>query len=318
MERREHFCDVSRSQERNPVQVCSNSEIQDFKQCKRKWYLKYFLGLASAEKKIGPLALGTRIHACLAAYYTPGGTELDAMSVLEISIAEDRKVVDIEDMEAFDKEAKLARIMVEGYFDWVSVEGVDSDLDIIEAEAEIEAPINIRGEAVWLRGKRDAIGKRRSDGLSVLIDFKTAASFNDPMLDLNEQGPTYLLLQKLNGNEAIQYCYWRLLKKVLRTGRAKPPFYDSVEMYVSDEELRNFYERIHGEISDILRTRDRLKEGESDRTVCYPSPSSMCSWKCEFRVVCPMMDDGSHFEDFLKDNFQKTNPYARYETKGEE
>ena len=54
----------------------SNSEIQTFKQCKRKWMLGNYYGLAQKDKPFdGALPLGVRIHEALDGYYTDGRNE---------------------------------------------------------------------------------------------------------------------------------------------------------------------------------------------------------------------------------------------------
>jgi len=44
----------------------SNSEVQVFKRCRRRWYFNYYLWLRpNFEKATGPAPIGNRIHACL-------------------------------------------------------------------------------------------------------------------------------------------------------------------------------------------------------------------------------------------------------------
>jgi hypothetical protein len=298
-----------------PLKI-SNSELTTFRDCRRRWYLEYYRRYKTPEKDTGPLALGSAVHASLAAYYTPGGSKGMSLGVLSAIYEEARSKLGISDP-VLEKEAKLARIMVEGYFDWVEEEGVDADLEIIEAEAEIEHNTEVSGRPIRLVGKRDAIGRLRNTGTATLIDHKTCQSLTDPALDLNEQSRMYLLLQRLNGSTVLQNCTWNLLRKVQRTATAKPPFYAREDIYVSEQELRYFWERIHGIIRDILGVRQALDSGESHRSICYPRPSRDCGWKCQFRVVCPMIDADPHFEEFLSATYSVGDPYSRYEAKGE-
>lgn len=290
----------------------SNSELGCFRDCRRKWYLQYYRGLQSPEKLSGALAIGTNVHIALATYYSPKGSKGLALGVLS-SIYEEAKEnaseIEIIDVE---KDAKLARIMVEGYFDWLETEGVDGSLEVVEPEAEIEYPIEINGTSVRLVGKRDVIAVNTDTGINTLIDHKTCASFNDPALDLNEQSRMYLLLQRLNGSTVVQNCIWNLLRKVQRTARAEPPFYKREDIYVGEQELRFFFERVTGIVRDILNVREALDAGGSHRSVCYPRPSRDCSWKCSFRIVCPMIDADPHVEEFIKISYKEGDPYARY------
>ena len=295
----------------------SNSELTTFRDCRRKWYLEYYRGLKSPEKSSGALAIGTNVHAALASYYSPKGSKGLALGVLSTIYEEARQDADLVSLPSIEKDAKLARIMVEGYFDWVEETGADANLEIVEAEAEIEHQITVDGEDVLLMGKRDVIGVNTDTGIAALIDHKTCSTFNDPALDLNEQSRMYLLLQRLNGSTVVQNCIWNLLRKVQRTARAEPPFYKREDIYVSEQELRYFFERVCGIIRDLIRVRRSLDAGESHRSVCYPRPSRDCSWKCPYRVACPMIDADPHFEEFLQISYKETDPYARYsESKG--
>lgn len=296
----------------------SNSELSEFRACRRRWYLHNYRGLKAPEKTTGALALGTHVHAALASYYAPGGSQGLALGVLS-SLYEDAKERTTADkLPELEKNTKLAQIMVSGYFSWLEETGADASLEILEAEAEIEHETTVHGVPIRLVGKRDAIGINTDTGIATLIDHKTCQSLTDPAIDLSEQARMYLLLQRLNGSTVVQNCIWNLLRKVQRTAKAIPPFYGREEIYVSEAELRFFWERIHGIIRDIIDVRARLDAGESHRSVCYPRPSRDCSWSCPFRVACPMMDADPHFEEYLNSNFSKGDPYERYaESKGE-
>ena len=70
-----------------PIRI-SNSEIQTFKDCRRKWWLSYYRRLRPrTESKTGALALGSRIHQALDDYYSKGIPLLEAHSAL---IAKDK------------------------------------------------------------------------------------------------------------------------------------------------------------------------------------------------------------------------------------
>src|SRR5690606_40430293 len=56
------------------VQTCAlpiftHSDISNFLTCRRKWYYDYVLDYRPPEPLTGPLALGSRVHAALEAYY---------------------------------------------------------------------------------------------------------------------------------------------------------------------------------------------------------------------------------------------------------
>lgn len=297
----------------------SNSEIQVYKQCKRRWYLAHYRKLKPLkENHVGPLAIGSRFHLGMQHLYKPGGSY--AMGIAEIvgSIEDDRdKVTDPVELIQFDKDCKLVKVMFEGYHDWLMETGADAGLKVLGAETEIEAVLGeIGGYLVILMGKLD-LEVVDEDGQQGIMDHKTAQSLSDPMLDLNEQYPTYLLINKLNGGRGLNKVTWNIARKVLRTGTAKPPFYSREEITITDQALRLFYEQITGTIRDLIEVRRRLDQGETHRSVCYPTPSRQCSYMCEFRVACPMFSYDPHFEDYLAGEYQVGNPYDRYEKSGE-
>lgn len=300
-----------------PYLKVSQSELTEFRDCRRKWWLHYVEGWDKYDTYSGPLPLGTNVHAALCEYYSPGGTKHSAMELLYKTYNDSLQNCSEYEYDDVQKDFDLAIIMVEGYFEWLEETGTDQWLEVIEPEKEIEFDIEVSGKSVRIMGKRDIIARDTQtggDGLATLMDHKTCQSFTDPILDLNEQARMYLLLQRLNGSTVVQNCLWNLLRKVKRTARATPPFYKREELYVSEDELRRYYERITGIIADIIDVRARLANGERHYSIVYPRPSRDCSWKCQFRMVCPMIDsDPEAAQRYLEDNYVRKDPYERYQ-----
>ena len=296
--------------------LISNSEIQCFKHCKRKWWLSYYRGLQKVETE-GPLALGTRVHLALSHYYSPNGTADMAFFAYNSSISED--AYKSLDPVKFEKEAKLGLVMLEGYFEWVAETGADSGLEIIEAESEIEYRFQIWGEWVTLLAKRDLIGIDHNYGeRKFFMDHKTCQSLENPLLDLDEQVLTYAMIENLvHPEDPVNFAFWNMLRKVLRTSRSNPPYYSREPLEISKTMLRNHWNKMVGVIGDIMETRKKLDLGVDPRQACYPTVSSRCNWGCHFRQVCPMFDDDSYAEEYLQLNYTKSEPYSRYERKGE-
>lgn len=294
----------------------SLSELSVYRDCRRKWYLEYHLKLKKRDKS-GALALGSNVHEALSVYYEPNGSVQAAMERFSEIYAILRHEADEYEIDDIEKDFVLGHIMLEGYFEWLAETGIDQFIEIIEPEAEIEYAMEVAGVVVILMGKRDLIGVNTMTGTNVLLDHKTCQSFDDPILDLNEQGRMYLMLQRLVGSTEVQDLLWNMLRKVKRTARATPPFYKREELYVSEEELRRFYTRIRGIVRDLLMTEAQLADGQSHFEFCYPRPSRDCNWKCQYRKVCPIMDqDPSAADEMLKDMFEVTDPYERYDLKG--
>lgn len=250
----------------------------------------------------------------MGSYYSPGGSVAGALTLLE-GIYVDLFQRFPNDHDKLNKEFRLAMTMTEGYFQWVEEEGIDANLQVVESEVEIETSIILpSGIRAILLGKRDLIGQDEHDR-RFFLDFKTCQTLGDSLLDINEQLLTYGLLHKLNfPDDPVQYAVWRMLRKTLRTDRAKPPFYANEQIELSERVLRNFYLRLVGTLEDMVRVKAALADGDQDehRTTCYPTTNPKCSWGCDYRVVCPMIDRDAYAEEFLSDNYEQHDPYSRY------
>ena len=301
----------------------SNSEIQTFKDCRRRWWLTYYRRLKPKQQEFtGALALGSRIHAALDDYYANGVPLLKSHAEL---VEKDREllIADFRDTYTLDGEAELGRIMLEGYLEWVEENGIDAELEMISTEETIIAPL-FNGE-VELQGKLDMRVRRKIDGTRMFRDFKTVGgSLSDfaNLAQMNEQILTYMLLEATKNGEGERSDggIFTMLKKVKRTAKAAPPFYDQIEVRHNIFTMRSFWNRIHGTITDLMRVRKALDDGESHAFNAYPSPSRDCKWKCQFYTVCTLIDDGSASEQALGEMFEETDPYAYYgnEKKGSE
>ena len=307
-----------------PLRI-SNSEIQTFKDCRRKWWLSYYRRLKPrAENMTGALALGSRVHAALDDYYSKGTPLLEAHS---FHVEKDRAVLEgqMRDTYDLDSEAELGRIMLEGYLQWVEDEGIDAELDMISTEEIIEMPM-LDGKVI-LQGKIDMRVRRKADGVRMFRDFKTVGgSFTDfaSMAHMNEQILTYMTLEAAQNKEGerSEGGLFTMLKKVKRSANARPPFYEQMEVRHNVFSLRNFYQRLHGTVTDMLAVRKGLDDGVSHQIIAYPRPSRDCKWKCPFFAMCPMFDDGSAVEQALNDSYAVADPYGYYgnteEKKGSE
>jgi len=309
-----------------PLRI-SNSEIQTFKDCRRKWWFSYYRRLQPKQKNFtGALALGSRVHEAMDQYYSSDMT-LDLLEVHSQLVLTDRKILidDYRDTTDLEAEAELGHIMLAGYLEWVEDEGIDVELERISNEEIISMPM-FDGK-VELQGKLDMRVRRKSDGARMFRDFKTVGgSFTEfgSTAHMNEQILTYMTLEAAQNKdgERSDGGIFTMLKKVKRSAAAKPPFYQQIEVRHNIYTLRNFWQRLQGSIGDMLNVRKALDEGANHQLVAYPRPSRDCKWKCQFFSVCPLVDDGSAAEAAIEDSFVVGNPYDYYnstqEKKGSE
>jgi len=321
---------------KHPGYHVSNSELRTFKRCRRKWFLAYYRELRLRyERPVGARPLGTRIHLALESK----ANGYDPFKALEMTIDEDRILLtqrqDIEALAELEKEAELARIMLEGYFEWRAESGLDQGYTVVGNETIIEVPFLeadvTGGTPVVLVGKIDQRVRREMDQSRFFRDYKTVGSLTEPLktLHMDEQMLMYHLLEYLDAartpddiTELTHGGLYTMLKKVKRTMRAHPPFFDEVEVRHNEHELRNFMVRVRGEIRDLMELRmnlDYATAGELDEErvaivneFAYPNPTRDCTWDCDFIHVCPMFDDGSRLEDALSTYFTKGDPHDHY------
>ena len=296
----------------------SNSEVQVFKDCRRKWWLNYYRRLQPRQKEYtGALALGSRIHEALDQYYSTGKPLLEAHADL---VAQDMAtlVEEYRDTYNLEAEAELGRIMLEGYLEWMETEGIDADLEMISTEEIIEMPL-FDGKVI-LQGKLDMRVRRLSDGVRMFRDFKTVGgSFADfgSTAQMNEQIKTYMLLetaQNKSPEERSEGGIFTMLKKVKRTANARPPFYEQIEVRHNQFTMRAFWQQIHGVIQDLMNVKAGLDAGGDPNFLAYPRPTKDCKWKCQFYAICPLIDDGSAAEAAISEMYVSSDPYGYYKS----
>jgi hypothetical protein len=313
----------------------SNSELQTWKRCRRKWWLAWYRKLAlRTETFVGVRSVGDRIHRALERWYVPDGhARVDPRDALERVIVQDWTKIaelarerDVEDEQLaglareFAKSTNLERAVVEGYVQWLEETGADAELRVIAPEMPLTAQLQLDdGRPVTMIGKLDVRVTRVTDGVNLLIDHKTVGDLKSPAVTLpqNEQMLHYMLLEWLNSEEGEKRCdgaLYNMLKRSQRTSRATPPFYDRVEVHHNPYELAAYRRRMLAASRDVLDAIQSLDAGESHFDAVYPSPRSECKWDCDYFAVCNLFDDGSAgTEDMIGTLYHQVDPRARYD-----
>ena len=305
----------------------SNSEVQTFKNCPRRWFLAYYLRLRLRESSAtGPRAIGTRVHKALAQWYVPHGTpRVDPRDALERLIVEDWTAVvrenpsvetdDPELTKKFTAEADLQRIMLEGYIQWLAETGDDSLYTVVGSEqyAEVDMP-GVPG--VRMIARLDARVRREHDGARLFLETKTVGEFTTVVraLPMDEQTLWYQLLETLRPDESerVAGALYNMLRKVKRGVTARPPFYQRAEVLHNAHTVDSFRLRLRGTVSRILDTRQRLDSGADHREVAYPTPTRDCAWRCDFFAICTLLDDGSRADAAIAQFYEPGDPLSYY------
>lgn len=331
----------------------TNSEFAVMRDCARKWYLQHYKQVARINERISETTeTGNGVHYACQHYYNTGGkmdivalvvqyfAEKRASQIALLEHDEDGKVnenaslIVTSNIEALDKAEAFAKIMVEGYVEWLEEEGADSYLTFISAEEEVQVAFPADGfpkdgiEQPILLAKLDARFQDQRTDARVFMDHKTVQNFPDreKWAHLDPQFYYYSLIDYLTllleFEQDEAQSRWtdggiiNMIRKVKRTGSAKPPFYKRIEVRKSMIELQNFYMRCAGEITRIQQTELALDAGTDHHYVCPPSPSRDCDWKCQYMQLCAMMDDGSDNEGYMQNVMTERNPLERYITIG--
>lgn len=306
----------------------SNSEVQTYKDCKRKWWLGWYRSLKPIyEAPTGKSHSGSRVHTALMAWYVPEGkTPTNPRDALERAIVEDWTLLNAgefppseEAIKKFQNLNGLERAMIEGYMEWIEETGIDSGLKVIAPETYLEASLEVpyKEQDIRIIGKIDVRMYRQLDGVRLFVDHKTVDSISGhvQMLPLNEQMVHYHLLEFLGTAEGEARCdgaLYNMLRRVKRTARAAPPFYERVEVRHNIHELNTFKDRLASTIGNILEDEAQLDQGVSHHKVVPPRPSGDCSWKCNFFSICPMFNDGSRIEDLIMTYYREGDPLEYY------
>jgi hypothetical protein len=315
----------------------SQSEIATWTRCPRKWFLTYYLGYVPAtESPVNVRLLGVRCHTALEGWY---GYQLDPVSVLHILYQ-----VEISEHPEYEeelrKERDLAHAMITGYLEWVPETGADADLEVVATEADVQVPCPGL-EGVMLRAQMDQVFRELSTGRLGFMDYKTTANFDKhELLMLDPQMPFYCLVQHLAsgqwvpGASAEKVAARPLvtgglitsLRRVKRTDRSKPPYYQRDPIWYTPEKMDSTLIRVQQVCSEILSARAELDAAYAaggdlsrinwlQRSKLRPVPQAdNCSWSCPHIGVCPMMDDGSDWTGVLVSSgkYRQADPYEYY------
>lgn len=293
----------------------SNSEINTFLDCKRRWYLQYHLGLrkkSDGTEQVTALTYGTRIHSALEGWYVPDeSARINPREAIRKIYADDAPIVEFAggDMVKFREDQKSSFFLIDYYMDKVEKEGLDYGLTYVSAEQGYEVEID---EGIIFRGMMDAIVERETDGSRYIIDHKTykAPGPEIAVAHLNTQFLGYMYLYRENNEDYLSGAIMNIFKKV-KTTRAKDIIQREVIRH-TQLETDNYARRLRVIGNDILKLKNLLDDGGDPSVLAYPHPTNNCSWKCPFLTACGMMDDGSYWEEFLDANYEKHDVNERY------
>lgn len=293
------------------------SQLSKFRRCRRSWEMEYVRGLELArnpDQTKGARDIGTVVHTAVEAYYTGRSWKDEMKAAIEAKVT--AGTWSPEWMEVYE----LARIMVEGWEEWLATTAADANEEVLLCEQNLELHLGtFHGDDVILTGKPDLVVRNTLNDLVIVDDTKTVGKFQNALIH-SGQGLTYGLMLKMGYDLEPDLFRTTQLRKVKRTARAKPPFYQRSEAFINTQMLRHHYIRTQAQVDTMVELMQFFeRQGTSDRyeydKLFYPNPTGTCDWDCDFLAVCAAMDDGSNYEHILNLSYRpKPDDYADEET----
>lgn len=259
----------------------TNGELSAFRRCRRKWHIKYRLGLDSSAPPSDAISTGLAVHELLSRYYSGetlcGGSD-------------------------------LASIMVSGYIEWVESCGLDSRITDVVTEKSLKAKLS---ENIWLMSRPDLYFN--VDGNPVMVDFKTVNSINQfAEGGVRDTQPLhYAAVHYLLTGSVPSFSY-RLLRRVRRTSTAMPPFYGVTDVYHNEQDVMQYIERVRAQVRDMCQVNWRSSQVAYMSVGAYPTPAYDCAWSCPFSAICPNLDKHGHSIDRLLSSLVDSDPLAHH------
>lgn len=299
--------------------IITHSDLSRFLTCRRQWHYDYVLDYRSPERPTGALALGTRVHAALEAYYK-GETE-DPVAWIDQKGKDDLAALDFNpdvkpwDFDQMYEDMIIGRNCVKLYMEWLEETGADDNYRTVAVEERVEVPI-LDGRAI-LRGKVDLLKEDTTSGLMCADDFKTTGDWGGDLrgqLERSYQHWCYLIGLQHNyperNVECSQYTVLRKVKKIPVT----PPKVPLIQRFTVPATRRAIGAK-KAQIERIALEMVNLKD-KTDPAVFYPSPSRACSW-CDYKAPCLIADESAESSLALLANGQYVSGtrYDRYRDK---
>lgn len=287
----------------NPKLVFRQSDIKTWKRCGRKTWLGVFRNLGPITVRPNKSHIGTACHAGLSAYYLEG----DPIAAIDNQMEIWKSELGIVPTEDWTDVTGLAKIMVDGYIDWVETTGIDAGMSFTGIEKRTEKFVGtFHGYDVFVTGETDF--QATDDlGIEYLFDTKTVDRFeDDPVFQINDQLQTYDWLNDHKFDQAIH----NRLRRVKRSARSKPPYYERIPVHFTAIQRANFELQLKGTIDAMVRAYVEMEQGKSHFEAAPPNPTRDCSWDCPFVSICPNFNLGDDVESIIAFSYKEKKPYA--------
>lgn len=295
-----------------PIYV-THSDIKNFLTCKRLWHWNYVRDFKKPESLVGPLALGTRVHAALEHHYKTGEDPLvehERLAAADIATLEAAgSGWELDDL--YD-DIIIGRNCVAAHQEWLATSGADGQYEVVAVERKIEAEIL---PGIILRCKADILFRDVDTGFLVINDLKTDGSWTGgtrEVLERSWQAPTYDLVSTLAfPDEIIGGAHYTVMKKMKRPERSTKPLVERWPVPGLVRARKPRRAQLEQICRDMIETMERA-EAEGTQHV-YPSPNPSCRW-CDFKNPCDLVDESPlGAEAMLEAQYEHGGRHARYD-----
>jgi len=188
----------------------------------------------------------------------------------------------------------LSRIMVAGYVDWLAETAANAGEETVGVEIpfEVVMPLPILGDRVIITGRVDHLIRDTFTNELIVEDTKTVDGLDAAveMLQIDDQGRNYCILASASLGEHVNRFRHNMLRKVKRTAKAVPPFYGRHAVRYSEVQLNNSWRHLYRTVEDIVAQLQAVEQDRDRHHDWPPVPSKDCSWRCDFKHICPVMD----------------------------
>jgi len=225
------------------------TDIRTWQRCRRKYTLLKKFPVGDSQLA----SLGTRVHALLEAYYKDEPPPDPPLTIPP-------------------EDENLAQIMFAGYLEWLETTGVDEGMEVLG----VEVPLELQLQSGTITGKADLIV--RQNGMVWILDHKTVGTLTPPrMIAMDHQLQTYVLMAREAGFPAVGAGH-NMLRRVKRTGSARPPYYGRELVTFSNAQLESHRANLELLVAEIRNAPEDV--------AMIPTATRDCGWDCPFADAC--------------------------------
>jgi len=268
----------------------------DFKQWltdRRDFYFSVFENLEPVYPKTSVADIGTFVHEAMKAHYL-GQTDPTAAIA---KLASEQCAAFPLNASELQGHADFARIIMEGYLEWLEEEALDHGLKPLMVEDRITALVGVFQDIeVYVSGAIDLLMQDDFD-LIWIFDHKTVDGFKTILatLPVDFQGQTYDFLLRSIGITPMGFKH-NQLRRVKRTARSTPPYYNRAEVLFNATQRQTHEWHMQGIAKEIvdayvtMSTESPEHKASTFHRLFYPFFTRDSSWKSNFLDVSIFTD----------------------------